>query len=136
MNLRADLARTCVAVLAVTALRTGANVARAAEPSAAAAPADAAPAPDSADGGEVGSINEVIVTGTRVSGIKVADSPAPIMVISGDELRQAGAPDLMSSLSNVIPGFVKQAFGGDMANQTLQIKLRGLSPNHTLVLVD
>ena len=42
----------------------------------------------------------------------------------------------MNSLANVVPSFTAQAFGGDMANQTLQAKLRGLSPNHTLVLVN
>jgi len=29
-----------------------------------------------------------------------------------------------------------QAFGGDTANLTLSARLRGLSPNHTLVLVN
>ncbi len=42
----------------------------------------------------------------------------------------------MNALANVVPSFTAQAFGGDMANQTLQAKLRGLSPNHTLVLVN
>ncbi len=42
----------------------------------------------------------------------------------------------MGSLANIVPSFTVQAFGGDMANQTLQAKLRGLSPNHTLVLVN
>jgi iron complex outermembrane receptor protein len=42
----------------------------------------------------------------------------------------------MSALANVVPSFTAQAFGGDMANQTLQAKMRGLSPNHTLVLVN
>jgi iron complex outermembrane receptor protein len=139
MLLKPDLARAGVAVLAVIALRTGANVVQAATPADTAAPADAgAPAADasSADAGDMTSSSEVIVTGTRVGGIKAADSPAPIIVVGGDELRKAGAPDLMTSLSMVIPGFVKQAFGGDMANQTLQAKLRGLSPNHTLIMVD
>ena len=45
-------------------------------------------------------------------------------------------PDLMNALANVVPSFTAQAFGGDMANQTLQAKMRGLSPNHTLVLVN
>jgi iron complex outermembrane receptor protein len=145
MLLKPDFARTCVAVAVFVALRSGGNVVQAAETADSAAsaeataPADAAASASdssSADSGEPGSINEVIVTGTRVGGIKVADSPAPIIVVGGDELRKAGAPDLMSSLSMVIPGFVKQAFGGDMANQTLQAKLRGLSPNHTLIMVD
>jgi iron complex outermembrane receptor protein len=137
MLLRSDFARTCVAVFVIIALRTGANVVQAA----AAAPSDApAAAPDAPGGGpdsaDASSTSEVIVTGTRVSGIKVADSPEPIIVVGGDELRKAGAPDLMTALATAVPGFVKQAFGGDMANQTLQIKLRGLSPNHTLILVD
>jgi iron complex outermembrane receptor protein len=42
----------------------------------------------------------------------------------------------MNALANIVPSFTAQAFGGDMANQTLQAKLRGLSPNHTLVLVN
>jgi iron complex outermembrane receptor protein len=139
MLLKPDLARAGVAVLVVIALKAGVNVVQAATPADAAAPADgAAPAADasSGDAGDMTSISEVIVTGTRVGGIKAADSPAPIIVVGGDELRKAGAPDLMTSLSMVIPGFVKQAFGGDMANQTLQAKLRGLSPNHTLIMVD
>jgi iron complex outermembrane receptor protein len=133
MLLKRDLSRTGVAVLVILALRTGANVVHAAAPADAAAASPDAAGPDS---GDMSSISEVIVTGTRVGGIKAADSPAPIIVMGGDELRKAGAPDLMTSLSMVIPGFVKQAFGGDMANQTLQAKLRGLSPNHTLIMVD
>jgi iron complex outermembrane receptor protein len=138
MHFKSDIACTCATLLVFSALVAGTDEAHAAAPADASAPADAAASADagSADAGEISSVNEVIVTGTRVSGIKVADSPAPIIVVGGDELRKAGAPDLMTSLSMVIPGFVKQAFGGDMANQTLQIKLRGLSPNHTLILVD
>ena len=51
-------------------------------------------------------------------------------------IESAGRPDLMNALANIVPSFTAQAFGGDMANQTLQAKLRGLSPNHTLVLVN
>jgi iron complex outermembrane recepter protein len=138
MHFKSDIACTCATLLVFSALAAGTHEAQAAAPADAVAPADAAAAADagSADAGDISSLNEVIVTGTRVGGIKAADSPAPIIVVGGDELRKAGAPDLMTSLSMVIPGFVKQAFGGDMANQTLQIKLRGLSPNHTLIMVD
>jgi iron complex outermembrane receptor protein len=125
-------------VLVLSAFAAGTDDAQAAVPADVSAPADAAAAADSgsADAGDSSSVNEVIVTGTRVGGTKAADSAAPLIVVGGDELRKAGAPDLMTSLSMVIPGFVKQAFGGDMANQTLQAKLRGLSPNHTLIMVD
>jgi iron complex outermembrane recepter protein len=78
----------------------------------------------------------VIVTGTRASGLDEFSSSSPVQVLNAAELEMAGRPDLMNSLANVVPSFTAQAFGGDMANQTLQAKLRGLSPNHTLVLVN
>jgi iron complex outermembrane receptor protein len=78
----------------------------------------------------------VIVTGTRASGVDEYASSSPIQVLDATEIKAAGKPDLMSALANVVPSFTAQAFGGDMANQTLQAKLRGLSPNHTLVLVN
>jgi len=78
----------------------------------------------------------VIVTGTRASGVDTFNSSSPIQVLDAEELGSAGKPDLMNALANVVPSFTAQAFGGDMANQTLQAKMRGLSPNHTLVLVN
>jgi iron complex outermembrane receptor protein len=78
----------------------------------------------------------VIVTGTRASGVDAFNSSSPIQVLDAEELATAGKPDLMNALANVVPSFTAQAFGGDMANQTLQAKMRGLSPNHTLVLVN
>ena len=82
------------------------------------------------------SLQEVIVTGTRQSGIQAADSAAPIQIISSEQLTTAGTSDLMTALQTLVPSFVVQAFGGDMANQTVQARLRGLSPNHVLVLVN
>ena len=103
---------------------------------AAASAADAAGAPDS-DSGDLSSANEVIVTGTRVTGIKAVESAAPIQVIASQSIeRAAGKPDLVTTLSNLIPSLTAQAFGSDQANQTLQAKLRGLSPNDVLVLID
>jgi len=78
----------------------------------------------------------VIVTGSRTSGLDEFTSSSPVQVLTTAELVAAGRPDLMNSLANMVPSFTAQAFGGDMANQTLQAKLRGLSPNHTLVLVN
>ncbi|MET0280802.1 MAG: TonB-dependent receptor [Steroidobacteraceae bacterium] len=81
-------------------------------------------------------LEEVIVTGTRATGVALSESATPVQLISAEVLEAAGKPDLMGTLSAVVPSFTAQAFGGDMANQTLQAKLRGLSPNHVLVLVD
>ncbi|HEY2398887.1 MAG TPA: TonB-dependent receptor plug domain-containing protein, partial [Steroidobacteraceae bacterium] len=130
------LKRDGVVVLGVIALGVGA-VARASVAADATAPAaDAAGAPDS-DSGDLSSVNEVIVTGTRVTGIKAVESAAPIQVIASQSIeRAAGKPDLITTLSNLIPSLTAQAFGGDQANQTLQAKIRGLSPNDVLVLID
>jgi iron complex outermembrane receptor protein len=81
-------------------------------------------------------LDEVIVTGSRQTGIKASDSPAPIQVVSAEALKSAGAPDLMSALAAIVPSLQMQAFGFDMAGQTLQARLRGLSPNDVLVLIN
>ena len=78
----------------------------------------------------------IIVTGTRVSGLSAADSPAPVQVIGADILGNVGQPDMIQALAQNIPSFNAQAFGGDTANLTLSAKLRGLSPNHALVLIN
>jgi len=81
-------------------------------------------------------VQEVIVTGTRQTGLKVEDSPAPVQVIGVQALQQSGQTDLRLGIANVVPSFTAQAFGGDTANLTLSARLRGLSPNHALVLVN
>jgi iron complex outermembrane receptor protein len=82
------------------------------------------------------SLDEVIVTGSRETGLKASDSPAPIQIVSAEALKSAGAPDLMSALSAIVPSLQMQAFGFDMAGQTLQARLRGVSPNDVLVLIN
>jgi iron complex outermembrane recepter protein len=83
-----------------------------------------------------GSLDEVIVTGSRQTGLKASESPAPIQIVSAESLKQAGAPDLMSALAALVPSLQMQAFGFDMAGQTLQARLRGVSPNDVLVMVN
>jgi iron complex outermembrane receptor protein len=81
-------------------------------------------------------LSEVLVTGTRRTGMAVADSPAPIQVLDSDSLQRVGQPDLIQAMAQNVPSFTAQAFGGDTAALTLSAKLRGLSPNHALVLID
>ncbi|MDX3909305.1 MAG: TonB-dependent receptor [Sphingobium sp.] len=78
----------------------------------------------------------IIVTGTRTTGMKAADSPAPIQLIGSDALQRTGSPDLLQSLAQQLPSVQAQSFGSDLQAHTLQMKLRGLSPNHTLILVN
>ena len=79
---------------------------------------------------------EIIVTGTRAGGITAAESAAPIKVLGEEALEHVGQPNLNQVLTQLVPSFTAQAFGGDTANLTLSARLRGLSPNHTLVLVN
>ena len=63
-------------------------------------------------------LDQIIVTGSRQSGLKAADSPAPIQVIGVEALRATGAPDLPTALAQVVPSFVMQAYGNDLAGET------------------
>jgi iron complex outermembrane receptor protein len=94
-------------------------------------PPAAAPAAEA-----VPSTGVVIVTGTRASGLKAENSASPIQVLDATSLARTGQPDLIQALSQNLPSLNAQAFGGDMANMTLSARLRGLSPNNTLVLVN
>lgn len=85
---------------------------------------------------ESAEIDTVIVTGTRTTGLRAVDSPAPIQVLGTESLRRVGQTELGQALAQNVPSFTAQAFGGDTANLTLSARLRGLSPNHALVLVN
>ena len=80
--------------------------------------------------------DDIIVTGTRATGITAAESAAPIKVLDADIMSHVGQPNLNQVLAQLVPSFTAQAFGGDTANLTLSARLRGLSPNHTLVLIN
>jgi iron complex outermembrane receptor protein len=78
----------------------------------------------------------VISTGTRKANMAVTDSPAPIQLISPEKLSSTAAPDLQNAIANQVPSYNVNQVGGDMGSQTLTASLRGLSPNHTLILVN
>jgi iron complex outermembrane recepter protein len=79
---------------------------------------------------------EIIVTGTRRTGMAAADSPAPIQLLDTGTLAKVGQPDLMQALAQNVPSFSAQPLGSDAGTLTLAAKLRGLSPNHALVLIN
>jgi iron complex outermembrane receptor protein len=89
-----------------------------------------------ADADSPTSIEEIIVTGTRATGMKAADSAAPIQVLGATAMKQVAQPDLIQAMAQNLPSFNAQGFGGDAANLTLSAALRGLNPNDTLVLIN
>ncbi|MCW2393011.1 iron complex outermembrane receptor protein [Sphingobium sp. B1D7B] len=102
----------------------------AAIPAAAVAQTAETPQEPPADGGEI------IVTGTRSTGMMAAESAAPIQLLSSSALEKVGQPNLNQALTQLVPSFQAQTQGTDMASFSLSARLRGLSPNHTLVLVN
>lgn len=78
----------------------------------------------------------IIVTGTRDVGTKAADAASPIQVLSQAALAHVGQPNLNQALTQIVPSFTAQTQGTDMASFALSARLRGLSPNHTLVMVN
>jgi iron complex outermembrane recepter protein len=94
------------------------------------------PAPASAESVEKGT-EEVIVTGTRRDGRTVAESPVPIDVIGADSLQNVGSTDTNKALSVLVPSFnfpqPSITGGTDIIRPAT---LRGLGPDHTLVLVN
>jgi iron complex outermembrane receptor protein len=79
---------------------------------------------------------EVIVTGTRQSGVRASDSAAPISIVDSGSMSRVGQPDLNQALQQNLPSFNSQAFGYDSAALTVSAALRGLNPNDTLVLIN
>ncbi|MGB6603358.1 MAG: TonB-dependent receptor [Steroidobacteraceae bacterium] len=121
--------RSCrpILLVAMTVLLASGPARAQSVPGNAASPTPAAPT----------TVDEVIVTGSRQPGVTAANSAAPVQILSADAIKTAsGNPALMAVLAQIVPSFMAQAFGNDMAGQTLQAKLRGLTCNDVLVLVN
>jgi iron complex outermembrane receptor protein len=76
------------------------------------------------------------VTGTRAEGMQAAEAAAPVQVLSEEAISHVGQPNLNQVLTQMVPGFTAQTQGTDLSSFSLSARLRGLSPNHTLVLVN
>ncbi|WP_045770458.1 TonB-dependent receptor plug domain-containing protein [Xanthomonas albilineans] len=82
-------------------------------------------------------LDNVIVTGTRITDRTVAESQSPIDIISPEALQTSGASDLGSALGKLLPSlnFPRPAIND--GNDALRpATLRGLSPDAVLVLLD
>ena len=82
-------------------------------------------------------IEEVVVTvGTRARPRTVPDSPVPVDSIDVDALASQGSGDLTNLLRTMIPSYhVNTNPSRDAAALLRPVNLRGLAPDHTLVLV-
>ena len=65
-------------------------------------------------------VQAVIVTGTRTTGMKAADSAAPIELVGKEALTHTGSVDLANALAASVPSLNVQAGGSDTAALTVQ----------------
>jgi len=98
------------------------------------APAQAAAATPAS----VGTVSDVVVTtGVRGGERTVADSPAPIDVVSGEQIRQSGSADLKEILNRLLPSFnLPGVNGGGTSWSVRAITMRGLPGDQVLFLVN
>jgi iron complex outermembrane recepter protein len=79
----------------------------------------------------------VIVTGTRRAARSAADTPAPVDVIGAGEIAAQADTDTANLIRNVVPSFnVNVQAISDAATIIRPANLRGLAPDHTLVLIN
>ena len=81
-------------------------------------------------------IQDIIVTGTRQLGRTAQEAPAPVDVISSAELQQTGQQNVLDALNRVLPSLSLPGLGFDTAGLVRSARLRGLSPDDTLVLIN
>lgn len=82
-------------------------------------------------------LEELIVTGVRGEARSVTDSTVPIDVLGAEEFANQGDKDLNNLLRNVVPSYNVNAQPiSDAATIVRPANLRGLAPDHTLVLIN
>jgi iron complex outermembrane receptor protein len=87
---------------------------------------------------ETTEVESVVITlGVRGSQRTVADSPAPIDVISGKQLAETGRAELKEALAQLLPSFTYSTVTGGAHNTIFRpLTNRGLGGAYTLVLVN
>ncbi len=121
----------CASILTVSVLAT--PQARAADTTAAVPVVDAAPA----DVEGAVALEGVIVTGVRGVRRTVADSPAPVDVISSEQLTATGKVGLKEVLNTLIPSFNLPGINGGGTSWTVRaVTMRGLNGDQALFLVN
>jgi iron complex outermembrane receptor protein len=95
----------------------------------------ASAAEDAAESGAT--LDQVVVTGTRVADRARLDTLAPVDVVSGESLRNQGSTEVNQALSVALPSYNFPRPGLADGTDTIRpATLRGLAPDQTLVLVN
>jgi len=84
-----------------------------------------------------GALEEVVTIGSRAKARSVTETTAPVDVISSEELTNQGDTDISNLLRNSVPSYsVNDQPISDAATFMRPANLRGLAPDHTLILVN
>lgn len=82
-------------------------------------------------------IEKLAIIGTRVSPRSIGDSSVPLDIISNKDITEQGSKDMTSMLQALVPSFnVNDQPISDEATFVRPANLRGLAPDHTLLLVN
>ncbi|WP_417442567.1 TonB-dependent receptor plug domain-containing protein [Idiomarina abyssalis] len=97
-----------------------------------------APIASAQQGSEAESVEEVIqVVGSRLSMRTATDGSAPVDIISGEDLAATGITETAKALQYAVPSFnYPSSSVTDGTDAVRPASLRGLSPDHTLVLIN
>ena len=83
-------------------------------------------------------LQEITVTGSRIPRSQV-EGPAPVVTITAQDIQRRGfanVPDLMTSLTQNLGTLDNNQYTDGFSPGAQAVDLRGLGPNHTLVLVN
>lgn len=105
------------------------------------APADPAAAPaaegDQADQDKEKVVEEIVVVGSRAEPRSATESMVPVDVITATDFQNQGDTDVSNLLRTLAPSFnVNTQPISDAATVVRPANLRGLAPDHTLVLIN
>ncbi|WP_445946716.1 TonB-dependent receptor plug domain-containing protein [Shewanella sp.] len=83
------------------------------------------------------SVEKIAVVGSRAAPRSIGDSPVPIDIISGDDIRKSGNSDMLEILKGTVPSLNVHANPiSDAASLVRPANLRGLSADSTLILLN
>ena len=92
---------------------------------------------DAQDSADAQNVEEVTVVGSRSEARSPQDTFSPVDVISGSEFQNNGDTDFANLMRNLVPSFsVNDQPISDAASIMRPANLRGMSPDHTLLLVN
>ena len=92
---------------------------------------------ETTDQADVAELKSVVVVGNRLKPRSVLDSAVPIDIVSSEDFARQGGADLPNLLRTLVPSYnVNTQPISDAGTVVRPANLRGLAPDHTLLLVN